>query len=80
MLVGDTDDRIVDWSIEAIFNWKNKDVPSNVYHIHGSEDKIFPIRYLHQPIALEKATHFMIANRAKEVSDIIQKIISGTLT
>jgi len=74
-LIDDSDTRIMDWSVLTFFNWKNEQAPENLYHIHGTHDKIFPSRYLRNTIPVKQATHFMIANRAEEVSEIIQYIL-----
>jgi pimeloyl-ACP methyl ester carboxylesterase len=75
-MIRDTDIRILDWSIRIIFNWTNKVIPKNIYHIHGTKDRIFPIRCVQHVIPVNGGTHFMIANRAAEVSTCIQTILN----
>ena len=61
----------LEWAIDRILNWKNTWVPPNLVHIHGSGDKIFPIKRIKADYVLDGATHLMIYNRAKEVSRYI---------
>jgi pimeloyl-ACP methyl ester carboxylesterase len=63
----------VEWAINQILNWKNQWVPGNIVHIHGDSDKIFPVRKITSAHIIKGATHFMIYNRADEVSDYISK-------
>lgn len=74
-IIKDTDPKFLVWAIHQIMNWKNKSYPSNLVHIHGTNDRIFPIRYLRKVIKLPKSGHFMIVNRAKEIEQLIFEII-----
>lgn len=63
----------VKWAINEIVNWKNKWIPGHIIHIHGDRDHIFPYKKLKDAIIIKNATHMMILNRAKEVSEFILK-------
>jgi pimeloyl-ACP methyl ester carboxylesterase len=63
----------VEWAINQILNWKNEWVPGNIVHIHGDSDKIFPVRKINSAHIIKGATHFMIYNRADEVSEFIRR-------
>lgn len=64
------------WAINQILNWKNNWVPPGVIHIHGDEDKIFPIREIRATHIIRGATHFMVHNRAKEVAQCIEEALA----
>ena len=68
------DRSFLNWSINAILNWRNKDIPSNTFHIHGSRDRIFPIRNI-KPDHIINGGHMMVLNRSKEVNESINKIL-----
>jgi pimeloyl-ACP methyl ester carboxylesterase len=74
-LLGDivkrTDPGFIDWGISSITTWQNEICPDNVIHIHGTEDRIFPIQEPNYTI--EGGGHFMIVNRCKEISKILLK-------
>lgn len=59
------------WAINQIINWKNQDYPENLIHIHGTSDKIFPIKYIKEAILLPRSGHFMIVNRFMEIEQLI---------
>ena len=65
-----------DWAIDQIVNWKNERKFPNLIHIHGSADRIFPIKYVHPDFVIEGGGHFMIMNRAKEINEILEKELS----
>jgi len=65
------------WAIHHLLHWKQKEYPKNLIHIHGTEDKIFPIKNIKHCIKVEKGTHVMVLTKAKKISKII---IEKTLT
>jgi pimeloyl-ACP methyl ester carboxylesterase len=67
----------LDWAINQILNWKNDWVPPGVVHIHGDEDKIFPIKEIRATHIIKGATHFMVHNRASEVAQCIEEALAG---
>lgn len=48
------------WSINQIVNWKQTKYDKNIIHIHGENDKVFPLRYLERNknfIIVKNGTH-----------------------
>ena len=70
-IIKDTDPKFLVWAIHQIMNWKNNTYPENLIHIHGANDRIFPIKYIDDAIVLPKSGHFMIVNRVKEIEQLI---------
>lgn len=64
------------WSMKTVLNWKNHERPSNLFHIHGKEDKIFPFEKTHADAIVENTGHFMVYDKAEEVSRILTRIIN----
>jgi pimeloyl-ACP methyl ester carboxylesterase len=62
-----------EWAVDQVIHWKNEEVPANLTHIHGTRDRIFPHFYIKDAIWIKGGTHFMVVNRAKEISKIIRK-------
>lgn len=59
-------------AINCIINWNNTTYPENVIHIHGTADKVLPIKKdIKYDYLIERGTHFMIINRGEEISKII---------
>lgn len=63
------------WAVHQAINWKNDWQHPNIYHIHGDKDNMFPIKNIKATYTIKNAGHFMIMNRAAEVSDCINSIL-----
>lgn len=63
------------WAINQVVNWQNVDVPEGVVHIHGTNDHIFPIRYVKPTHIIEGGGHFMIMNKFEEINDILATVL-----
>jgi pimeloyl-ACP methyl ester carboxylesterase len=72
---GKIDPAYLRWAIEQVVNWQNESKPSSIYHIHGSSDKTFPIKYTRPTHIIRGGGHFMVMNRAQEVSSVIERIL-----
>jgi pimeloyl-ACP methyl ester carboxylesterase len=64
-------DYFLQWSINEIVTWSNVTKPHKCIQIHGAADKLFPVRKSNASYHIEKGGHFMVYNRAAEVSNII---------
>ncbi|MCF6222704.1 MAG: alpha/beta hydrolase [Flavobacteriaceae bacterium] len=67
--------KYLDWAIYNVLHWQPKNNNENIFHIHGSEDAIFPIKYIKNSIIVEGGTHAMIIVKAKKINNILEKII-----
>lgn len=74
-ILQETDAKFLSWAISQIVNWKNKTIPNNLIHIHGSKDRIIPIRNVLPTFIIQRAGHFMTITHAKEIETLIQNIL-----
>ena len=65
------------WAIHNILHWQQKKPLKNLVHIHGTKDRVFPIKHISNCIEIKNGTHVMILTKAKKISKII---IEQTLT
>jgi pimeloyl-ACP methyl ester carboxylesterase len=65
------------WAINKILNWNNEYVPTNLFHIHGSNDRIFPLKRIKPDYLIDAAGHLMIMNRADIVNEYINTILKN---
>lgn len=72
-MIKEVDVEFNEWAVDQVIHWKNEEVPENLIHIHGTRDRIFPHFYIKDAIWIKGGTHFMVVNRAKEISKIIKK-------
>ena len=69
------DKRYLDWAIEQVIMWDRCEPDKNVIHIHGDNDDVFPIKYIHDAIVVKGGTHIMIINKFKWLNENLPKII-----
>lgn len=65
----------MDWAINEVFKWRNNWQPPKLFHIHGDADRIFPIQYLKPDYVIKNGGHFMIMNKADEVTKALHNIL-----
>lgn len=63
------------WTIYNVLHWQQKESLPNITHIHGTKDKMFPIKHISNCIEIKGGTHVMILNKAKEISALLKKIL-----
>lgn len=71
-IILDTDPVFLKWALDKIVTWKNRQEPGNVFHIHGTADKILPYRFVRCDKAIEGGGHSMTLDRADELTAIIK--------
>jgi len=64
-------------SMRMILEWRNTSYPENLIHIHGSNDRLFPVYKIKNPVVVPGGTHFMPYHKHQEVEKIILKNLSG---
>jgi pimeloyl-ACP methyl ester carboxylesterase len=72
-ILKDTEGAYIKWAINAILTWQNMERPGNIIHIHGTMDRILPIRYTRPDIKIEGGKHFMVFSIAGTINQILEK-------
>jgi len=70
-ILDDTDLNFAKWAALQLTTWKNTSSPKNLLKIHGTKDKLIPLKTSMKTIIIEDGAHFMIVDRADEISKII---------
>jgi len=65
------------WSLEAILNWKEEKKNALIYQIHGTRDRIFPVRLVQAEKIIPGGGHFMVLTHAKSISACIFRELEG---
>ncbi|AIZ42677.1 alpha/beta hydrolase [Cellulophaga baltica] len=73
-IIDDTDLTFTKWAILELLNWNNETKIPNLIKIGGTKDKLLPPKGTNT-ILIENGEHFMIVDRAKEISHIINKAL-----
>ncbi|MCK0109316.1 alpha/beta hydrolase [Flavobacteriaceae bacterium S0825] len=69
------DKRYLDWAIHNMICWEQDEVISNIIHIHGDKDPVFPIKNISDSIIVKGGTHIMIINKYKWFNENLPKLI-----
>lgn len=64
-------------AVHCIVNWENEIIPTSVVQIHGTSDLVLPYLKTKYDYTIGKGSHFMIVNRAAEISAIIDKELAA---
>lgn len=72
-ILADTDPQFFKWAIDKITRWENTSLPENTFHIHGTNDRILPFRYVKCNAEIQNGGHLMTINRAKELNEILHR-------
>lgn len=73
-IIANTDPIFLSWALTCILRWRNTVKPAHLTHIHGTSDKILPIKYTQPDVVIKNGGHLMVFSHAKELS----KVLSGT--
>lgn len=76
-IIADTDPHFLTWAIHELMNWKNESYPSNLVHIHGTADRIFPIKYISNALEIPNGGHFMMVNKVLDIEQFIFATINS---
>ncbi|HEY6161094.1 MAG TPA: alpha/beta hydrolase [Bacteroidia bacterium] len=63
-------------AINCIVHWRNKEVPGDLSHLHGTCDRIIPLRFVKNPTTIKNGSHFMVLNSADEINASLEKILT----
>ena len=61
------------WAIYTLLHWQQKEPISNIVHIHGTKDGVFPIKTINSCTKIVDGTHAMILTKAKKISALIKE-------
>lgn len=76
-ILADTDPAFLKWAINQIVCWRNTASPARLTHIHGTADRILPIRFVTPDIRINNGGHFMTWEQSEEISRLIAGLLSG---
>ncbi len=62
------DKQYLDWALEKMVTWDQKEKIDNIVHIHGENDSVFPMKYIKDCTVIKGGTHIMILNKGREIS------------
>lgn len=73
------DTRYSNWAVDQLLNWKNDWLPQNVFQIHGTKDRLFPLKKIKADYIINTGGHFMIMNKSDKVAQYISSILKENI-
>ena|ERR1700712_2578614 len=76
-VIKDSDPVFIRWAMLAILAWKNEIIPKQLYHFHGTNDRILPIRYTTPTYTIKGGGHLLVMERAGELNVLIAEALTS---
>lgn len=70
-IINDTKPEFIRWALNAIINWSNTKTPIDAIRIHGTKDKLIPLKG--EAIEIKDGGHFMIVDKGEEISKLVNE-------
>lgn len=70
------DPKYLEWGVNQVLRWEPSDAGFKcpVYHLHGQNDELFPVKYIAGHELIPDAPHIMILTHGKAVSKLLARI------
>lgn len=76
-IIRDSDPAFIKWAIGAIIAWRNNEIPESLLQIHGTADRLLPVKYTKPTHLIVKGSHLMIMNKAGELNKILGEALGS---
>jgi pimeloyl-ACP methyl ester carboxylesterase len=65
------DEKYLTWALFNVLHWQQSKALTDILHIHGESDQVFPIKHIKKCTSVANGTHAMIVFKAKSIAQII---------
>jgi len=72
-ILSDTDPTFLKWALDKVVRWKNQTQTKNLFHIHGTSDRILPFKYINCHAPIKNGGHFMTLNKSDELNLLLRQ-------
>ena len=72
-ILHDTDSKFLKWALSRMSGWERKEKIPNLIHIHGTADRLIPIKLVQPDAIIEGGGHLMVYGQAEEVSRLLNE-------
>lgn len=73
------DPEYLSWSIERLVKWNRNSPPKDIIHIHGTQDSVFPIKNIQNPLIKIDGDHTIILTKSDWFNKNLPKILTKNL-
>jgi pimeloyl-ACP methyl ester carboxylesterase len=71
----DTNPIFLKWAIDKVARWTNQTQTPNILHIHGTSDRILPLKFVNCNLIIQNGGHLMTLNKSDELNNILRQQI-----
>lgn len=71
----DTDPTFLKWAIDKVVRWTNQAQTQNIFHIHGTSDRILPLNFVNFNQTIKNGGHLMTLNKSDELNAILRQLL-----
>jgi len=75
-ILQDTDATFLKWAVDNVVRWKNLSPTKNIFHIHGTKDRILPIKYVECDLKIIGGGHLMTINKSEDLNFVLRGKLS----
>ncbi len=76
-MINSSDNKFLRWSISAVLQWQCEVPATKIFHIHGKDDWILPVRYLQSSPYIITGGHAMILSEAEKIQHWLNETFSA---
>ena len=77
VILRDTDIVFLKWAMDQIIHWENNTTIPGLVHIHGTNDKLLPARFIIPNFWVKGGGHLMVLNAGEQINKLIKGIIEN---
>ena len=74
-MIRDADSFFFKWAVNAVLEWQNETDPDPLWHIHGTRDEVFPMRYTRPTHIIRKANHSLVTTHWAELNSLLRILV-----
>jgi len=78
-ILHDTDSKFLKWALTRMSEWNHPDKVENLYHIHGSADRLIPLKIVKPDNVIEGGGHLMVYAQHEDISRILNEQLARKL-
>ena len=71
------DRRYISWAVKEMVCWDQEVFYPDVIHIHGDQDRVFPLKYIKEPIVVPGGTHIMVITKFRWFNENLPKLLKN---
>ncbi len=79
-MIQDSDPNVLSFGARAILDWKPPGIGVTALRIHGDKDRVFPLKKDWNAKVIKGGNHFMIFDKAQEISGLISEFLNQLKT